>query len=94
MKGLIAAVLMMGMALGASASNNCGPIADLAKTIMKARQYSMSIVKAMEIAGGDKGVQAIVRLAYMEPRYSSDLYRENAATDFETEVYLICIGGK
>jgi len=94
MKVLIAAVLMMGMAFGASASNNCGPVADLAKTIMKARQSGMSIVKAMEIAGDDKGVQAIVRLAYMEPRYSSELYRESAATDFETEVYLICIGGK
>lgn len=94
MKVFIAAVLMMGMAFGASASNNCGPVASLANTIMKARQSGMSIVKAMEIAGDDKGVQAIVRLAYMEPRYSSDLYRENAATEFETEVYLICIGGK
>lgn len=94
MKVFIAAVLMMGMAFGTSASNNCGPVASLANTIMKARQSGMSIVKAMEIAGDDKGVQAIVRLAYMEPRYSSDLYRENAATDFETEIYLICIGGK
>lgn len=94
MKFLIAAVLMMGMTFGASASNNCGPVADLAKTVMKARQSGMSIVKAMEIAGDDKGIQAIVRLAYMEPRYSSDLYRENAETEFETEVYLICIGGK
>lgn len=94
MKVLIAAVLMMGMAFSASASDNCGPVAELAKTIMKARQSGMSVVKAMEIAKDDKGVQAIVRLAYMEPRYSSDLYRENAATDFETEVYLICIGGK
>lgn len=94
MKVLIAAVLMMGMAFGASASDNCGPVAELAKTIMKARQSGMSVVKAMEIAKEDKGVQAIVRLAYMEPRYSSDLYRENAATDFETEVYLICVGGK
>lgn len=94
MKFLIAAVLMMGMAFGTSASNNCGPVADLAKAVMKARQSGMSVVKAMEIAKDDKGVQAIVRLAYMEPRYSSELYRENAATDFETEVYLICIGGK
>ena len=54
----------------------------------------MSVVRAMEIAKDNKGVQAIVRLAYMEPRYSSDTYREAAATDFETEVYLICVGGK
>lgn len=94
MKTFMAAVLMIGMAFGASASDNCGPVATLAKSIMSARQSGMSVVKSMEIAKDDKGIQAIVRLAYMEPRYSSDLYRENAATDFETEVYLICIGGK
>lgn len=94
MKGLIAAVLMMGVAFGATASDNCAPVAKLANTIMKARQSGMSVVQAMEIAKENEGVQAIVRLAYMEPRYSSDLYRENAATDFETEVYLICVGGK
>ena len=94
MKTLMAAVLMMGGVFGAQASDNCAPVAELAKSIMRARQSGVSVVKAMQIAREDKGVQAIVRLAYMEPRYSSDLYRENAATDFETEVYLICVGDR
>lgn len=94
MKTLMAVVLMMGMSFSASAENNCAEIAKLGRAIMEGRQAGVSIVSSMGVAKDNKGVQAMVRLAYMKPRYGSDTYREAAATDFETEVYLICVGGK
>ena len=94
MKSLIAAVLMIGMAFSANASEKCVAAAELANTVMQTRQLGVSIVKAMELAGDNRAVRAIVALAYSKPRYSTEQFQQEARTDFETEVYLICIRQK
>lgn len=93
MKGLIAVVLLMA-GFAASANEGCATVANLGKTIMTGRQMGISIVKAVEISKGSEAAMTMVRMAYAKPRFESEEYKRKAAEDFETEVYLICIGGK
>ena len=57
-------------------------------------QERISIIKAVEISKGSEAAMTMVRMAYAKPRFESEEYKQKAAEDFETEVYLICIGGK
>lgn len=92
MKGLIAAILMLAT-FSASANEGCATVASLGKTIMTGRQMGISIVKAVEISKRSEAAMTMVKMAYAKPRFESEEYKQKAAEDFETEVYLICIGG-
>jgi len=92
MKGLIATALMI-LSGSAGAANDCTYAAQVARAIMETRQSGVSIIKSMEIAKDSEAVKAMVLMAYEKPRFSSDRYQAEAASDFETEIYLICVGG-
>ncbi len=92
MKGLILAAMMLA-SFASSANDGCAVVANLGKTIMTGRQQGISIIKAVEISKGSEAAMTMVRMAYAKPRFESEEYKQKAAEDFETEVYLICIGG-
>ena len=65
-----------------------------AKIIMKARQGGVSMSDTMEILkinGSDTEANMLmVRLAYIEPRYNTPSFQQDAIDSFRNKVYLVC----
>lgn len=102
MKPLIALALsLLVLTSHASAEpttqETCKSIADLAGTIMKARQNGRDMSELMELVGKyfedaeeRKPYDRMVVLAYDSPRYSTEEYKNKAVSDFKNSVYLGC----
>lgn len=80
----------------AAAHETCKALSTLGGSIMRGRQEGVPMSRMMEIAlEGDavltKFKQAFVELAYLEPRYSSDEFKQRAIRDFEDSRYQECL---
>lgn len=79
-----------------STPSNCGPLADNAALIMKARQAGKDMAKVLEAVGDAGGVQKerdLVIRAYESPRFSTEKNKTRAIDDFRNDIYLACIKG-
>ncbi len=68
----------------------CAQQAQLAGTIMRARQSGVPMSKAMDIVRGSRVSEVMVEYAYSEPRYLSDLYIDRSVQEMENMAYAIC----
>jgi hypothetical protein len=67
----------------------------VAEAIMTARQGGVVMSTAMRLASDvgeplKAGMIEMIKLAYNEPRYSTEDYQQKAIIDFRNEVELIC----
>lgn len=92
--------LLMGLTLFSatvSASEFCNNLADASSSIMKARQGGVPMHALMEVINRNeaKDIMTIIAIeAYESPIYSSDKYKEQAASELSNEVYLACLKGE
>ena len=91
MKTLTATTLALLMALSAPAlakPASCEQIAELAKSIMTARQKGVSMVEMM----GEDGslTEVIVVDAYEEGRYRVEANQQRRIADFRDEWFMVC----
>ena len=82
----------------ANANPLCKSNAEVAETIMKARQAGVTLIRSEELInknfGGTESANLFVliaRMAYEEPRYSSEYYQQRAVKDFMDKIYLNCL---
>lgn len=73
----------------------CGPIGELAATIMTARQNGASMSQMMGLARDvDPSIQGLVRAlvtdSFDTPKYSSSEYRQDAISEFSNEMTAKC----
>lgn len=72
----------------------CTQVADIARTIMEARQKGVPMEKAIEVAerGGDVRGLAIIMVeeAYDRPRWHSDSSQRREIEDFGETFYKVC----
>lgn len=92
MKKLMILAVMMMVALNASAkeTDTCKNIAEVAETIMDARQSGVSVVDMMEIAGDNDLMKKMVIYAYKQPKYNGAEFRRKEIASFKNEFYIAC----
>lgn len=76
--------------------SDCGPLADNAVSIMKARQAGMDmakVMKAVEDTGNSSKARELVIQAYDSPRFATEKHQTRAVDDFRNDTYLACIKG-
>ncbi len=64
---------------------------EIAKKIMKNRQWGQEMPKLIEIARGDEYVESLIIRAYDEPVYFTEMNRMNEVNRFSNEAYLECV---
>lgn len=86
--------LLVSLSLAAGAQNataqRCAKLGELASSVMEARQGGVPFTKMIELAEGNKLVEAIVVEAFKIPRYSSEPYQRKAISDFVEKVEVTC----
>lgn len=73
----------------------CGPLGELAATVMTARQNGVPMSKMMIIARDvEESIRPVVRGfvtdAFKEPQYASSEYRNSAIRDFSNDATATC----
>jgi hypothetical protein len=96
MKKLITAVTVcLSLSVHAQANevdyDECGAIGDTAQSIMEARQLGVDIVKMLKAGKDLPGMNAIVEIAYSQPRYETHKSKKVAEQEFRTRVFLTCL---
>ena len=71
----------------------CAQLAELAESIMRARQRGVPLARQMEIAreNGIDARRSIIIMAYEEPHYSTPSIQERVIGDFRDEIHLACL---
>ena len=92
LKPIILALTLLTTAPAQAQPADCALVGDVAQSIMEERQSGVPMSDAMRVAGDNEALRAMVVAAYSYPRFSSDSYRKEAATDFRNEIELICYG--
>ena len=85
--------LMIYGAAEASPTSDCKVVGEFAKTIMAARQTGMPMATMMEAANkidGKSPAPAIIKLAYLIPRFELEEKQLKAVVDFERVMYDAC----
>jgi isopentenyl diphosphate isomerase/L-lactate dehydrogenase-like FMN-dependent dehydrogenase len=92
MKTLIATLaLLMALSAPAQAEQaSCEQIAELAKSIITARQQGVSVVKMMGLSGDRDLVEMIVVDAYDSHRYITNEAKARKASNFRDKWFLAC----
>jgi hypothetical protein len=93
MKALTATILALLMALSAPALAKpaiCEQIAELAKSIMTARQKGVSMVEMMGVGEDGSLTEVIVVDAYEEGRYRVEANQHRRVADFRDEWFMAC----
>ena len=92
MKTLIATLaLMMALSVPAQAEPaSCEQIADLAKSIMTARQKGVSMSKVMELADGSALFESMIVNAYEVHRFKAPVWQEAEVAEFRDKWYMAC----
>jgi hypothetical protein len=93
MKALTATILALLMALSAPAlakPASCEQIAELAKSIMTARQKGVSMVEMMGVGEDGSLTEVIVVDAYEEGRYRVEANQQRRIADFRDEWFMVC----
>ncbi len=98
-------ILLGSLSLSASAGSLseeyirdfCSSDERLAASIMTSRQDGAKLSKWIEFARSRedeqsrKYIEALVRWAYSEPKFTSDAYKEEAVNKFSNQVYMRCV---
>ena len=95
MKTLTALTLAILMALSTTATAlakpaSCEQIAELAKSIMTARQKGVSMVEMMGVGEDGSLTEVIVVDAYEEGRYRVEANQQRRIADFRDKWYMAC----
>jgi len=92
MKTLIATLaLMMAPSTPAQAEQaSCEQIAELAESIMDARQSGLSVVDAMGASGGSAMIERMIIEAYESHRYKAEIWQTGEIADFRDKWFLYC----
>ena len=95
MKALTALTLAILMALSTTAPAlakpaSCEQIAELAKSIMTARQEGVSMVEMMGVGEDGSLTEVIVVDAYEEGRYRVEANQHRRVADFRDEWFMAC----
>ena len=75
----------------------CSAMADMAESIMGARQSGASLQQALDIASKAKtaevrdGIRAVAILAWGQPAFSTEEYQQKAVIDFRDNMHLYCL---
>lgn len=69
----------------------CEEIADLATSIMDARQAGVDIIQMMQLAEGNKAVEFMIKEAYKQPEYTNKEFKNRAIKEFKENMYLLCL---
>jgi len=69
----------------------CQRVFDVAKAIMQNRQFGTEMPAVMNVAKGNPFEEAIVKMAFDEPRYSTEEMQQGAITDFANATYAGCL---
>lgn len=69
----------------------CDEVADLAESVMKARQAGMSLTASLEVAKDNELIKAIAIDAYTVPRYVTGSNQVLEAQEFRTRWHLHCL---
>lgn len=77
----------------------CESLHGLAQEIMNARQKNVPMPKLVNALQSVEGKEAkfsvlLAKMAYKEPRFSTELHQNNAINDFANDVYLMCLNKK
>ena len=94
MKQFITALILSAlMATTAQAQDTewCDGIYDDAETIMKGRQMGLDIRDMIKQAGDRQLYVDMIKLAYKQPKYSSETMRENVINEFTEGFYMACL---
>jgi hypothetical protein len=82
----------------ASSISDCEGAAKIGRIIMDARQSGtpvrevMSVMSISEMEGPAREVMtSVILLAYEEPIYSTEKYKQQAITEFENGIYVGCL---
>mgnify|MGYP000040441913 FL=1 len=94
LKAITLALTLVATPLAAETKDTCLSVGTLATSVMQARQAGVDLGRAMEIAGDSSSIQAMVLMAYGEPRFSTDEYQQNAVADFANTWMLSCYEAK
>ena len=87
----LAAVLALSVfSAQAEESHFCESVGELATIIMQNRQKGVDLSKMLTLSKGDDGVKTMVLDAYNSPRYSTDVYKNDAVSDFSNKWVLAC----
>lgn len=72
----------------------CEPVAQLAESVMRARQNGVPASAAMNVANGNPAVMNLVRLAWREPRYHTQEMQDRAVQEFRDKLFMACFDAK
>lgn len=75
-------------------ATDCGDIADIAKSIMEARQSGVPVRDVLGVIGDVTPLIDVVMIAYNQPRQDTAAKRERAVQDFEDTFYIKCLERK
>ena len=92
----ISACLISTTAMAVSDDVFCRKIAELAQGVMEARQEGVPIIKMLEVSDSAEGrpqsiSKYLVKQAFRSPKYSGDEMKQETATEFAAQQYLICV---
>lgn len=95
MKALIG-VLMMCAAGGAVSADEsklvrCTGYAELAQTVMKARQAGVPLAKLLEASTNVEAFSGLFMMAYEYPAYHSPEMQEKTISDFYASEFIACM---
>lgn len=89
----IVAVLLSNPTFAANENmrESCLSQQELAHAIMQARQAGVPLSDSLGIAKGNEVVEAIVRMAFVYPKFNSSEAKSDAADTFANKIFLMCM---
>ncbi|HEX7051758.1 MAG TPA: hypothetical protein VF188_16250 [Longimicrobiales bacterium] len=90
-RALIAAAFLFTAADAAADDGPCERLEFIARTAMEARQSGIALRDAIEAAGGDSLIVAMVKEAYSKPIVFDPTLRRLAINEFAGSIYLWCL---
>ena len=75
-------------------TETCKGVSGIAMKIMAARQGGVPVsdlLSELEKAGDDQWIFELVKLAYSEPRFSTEENKQKSVTEFGNQTFISCI---
>jgi hypothetical protein len=91
LSGLLFVSIVLSDSTFAAGEMSCSQMADLAGSVMSARQANVDMAQAMHVGQGNKIFKLIVRDAYERPRFETEANQKSAVQDYRNVWYLACI---
>ena len=94
-KLILAALFLPTLALAEKPTFEiCQSYSTYAETVMEGRQLGVDMASAYEMVKDEKLLSTILMSAYDSPRYSTQVVKDNAISDFKNKWFLACIQSK